>query len=827
MTAKFGARAIGIAVGFLAGLLAVAASAQQPPPVTNKNFDWVQNWQPSDFSISCGTEEGQFRPPQQQTSCFGGGRSQLDFEDYTSFAANFFESNEFDSPYHFGPVIDAFNRDGKSIRVFTSSDPFNAAIATWDVNASGNICDREGFRTMQVNLSRIRAFPPFAIALVGSHELFHAVQMGIPGNLSKGPSRFGEDKCFPPPWIEEAQADAAGIDFVRRVFPDSFPPDPKTEFGYNMAGVRPYYLPLNLDDKSTGYNTNSFWLYLGDRFHGKRFKYMLDYNKVAAPKYDGDKEDWLRWLDQQLLKDTDVRAPLSLVYPAFLTNFAAEWGPGGVGEKFGRTSTNWLTSTFGDCPQVTVSPEEPYVEFDILIEKMAGRCLSVKIAASGYNSSDLMSVKIGVLADSVEIANGLHLGFAVTNDQTGFNCAKITRKGKLPRGIVGCLLEPVTGVFEGAAATELAPAARMWNGTSLEKGAGPTSGGYYMGDPGGQTSGPAGLDIENVYILSYVPTRPWEQLLQGKPPINVKVGVGLDWSTLSVNGSDVNSGPADGKRTQTRIRAASGLAGRPADTDRIIPASTGYIDMDQAEEFFGQASVDLLTATTKMISTMTSSSPGLATFDGFVFRIAEVRVTPLGAPAPIDDELLDIIREYTVLTEKELPLGTTGTFDAVVLGIDFENTNVGYITAPNDFLKLTVLENSRGAFRARVSGRLCQTDALRMLLGGAQICQRMVPFSASISKPFAYLYQSGSQLISQQTEGEVIYNEYNLAREGLGGPLASGPGGTGTGPTGGAGGTGAGATAGSSATVCRAPLVWREFSCQLPPGADGAHEAGQ
>ncbi|MFV2002155.1 MAG: hypothetical protein ACC619_04165, partial [Paracoccaceae bacterium] len=816
MTGIFSARVIAIAVTGYVGLLAMAASAQQLPTVNGQPFASVQNWQPNDFSISCGTSTGTFRPQTRQTACMSNDQARIDFEINTWLAARFFQTNKFESPYHFGPVINGFDGAGETIRVFSGASAGVAASVSPEAAVqSGDWCDREGFRVMEINPSEISKYPGFAIAFVGSHELFHAVQMGIPGNLSKDSTRLAE--CYLPKWIDESQADASGIDFTRREFPDSFPPKPKQKFGANMAGIRPYWIPLNFKDKSTDYDTNSFWLYLGDRFHGKRFKYMLDYISEAAPIYGGGEEDWLRWLDQQLLKDPDVKAPLSLVYPAFLTNFAGEWAPGGIGENFGRTK--WLTRTFGACEKVTVSPQVPYVEIDIGLQKVAGKCLSVTISGAGLNANDLASVKIGALTDRKDIADALHLGFAFTNDQTGFNCAQITRQGKLPSGIVGCLLEPVTGVFETPVAS--LPVARMWNGTSVEKGPGPVRGGVLSGNQIRQANVAQDADIENVYILSYVPTKPWQEILEGKPPITVKIGVGLDVTTLTVGGSNVNSGAADGKRRTTRMRAASGLASRPADTDRIIPASTGYIDMDQAEEFFGQGIVDQLASTTEMLSAMYGSSPGLATFDTFVFRVAEVRVTPFGVPAPIDDELLDIVREYTVFAKEELPLGTTGTFDAMILGVDFENTNVGYITMGEDWAKLTVLENSSGAFRARVSGRLCQLNALAFFSARGQLCKRIIPFSATITKPFGYLYQANTELISQQTEGEEIYNEYNLARSGLGGPLAGGSGGSGSGPGDSSGPDNPGSAAANVFSVCPEPLVWRGFSCQPALDVDG------
>lgn len=778
-------------------------------------FNPVQNWLPDDFQIACGAKAGPFRPSPRDTPCIAY-PVQIDYETNVWSAAQAYKAAGFVSPYNFGPVINSYGSEGRSVRVFTDVTG-RSTLASVESRASprsSKNCDRESYRFMAVNPSLLRRYPSYAVGLVASHELFHAVQFGIPGELK--PNRHRLAKCLPPKWVTESHADAAAIDFTRREFPSSFPPTPGQRFATNMAGLRPYYIPLNYKHDLTAYDTNSFWLYIGDYFHNRKFKYLEDYAKASAPAYSDGKEDWLHWLDERLRNDPKINTPLYLFYPGFLTHFAGEWAPGGVGEKFRRVK--WLAKAFGRCESVTLSPQNPYEEIEVGLHKVAGKCLSVTI--TGLGSSDLVSVKIGAFTDREDIVDSLHLGFAFTNDRTGFNCAQFARKFRPPPGIAGCLFEPVTGILETGTAS--LSAARMWYASSLELGPGVAQGNVV-----------AGGEIENVYVLSYVPPEPWEEMLEGKPPITVKIGVGLEWSSLSVNGSTVNSGSADGKRSATRRRAVAAKGLTALEADMTVPQSTGWVDDQGMDAIMGGGLFDLFGEARRMGSELALEvDPTEMVRRVRLFSLADARIVPLGG-AP-SEERIEVVREFHVSPLEPLPDGATGTFPATIGGGNRERGSLYFSERVGD-ATLTVEENSHGAFRAKVSGEVCvveqssedwmkvvksaRLEGLSYEQGLAELerivpqlaavtdnfdyCPRKVHVSGAISKPFAFLYRGETRLVSVETEGEKLYNRYGPPRL-MRGMFGGGDGdGDGDGAGGGAGGGGGGA--GSSFCQCTCP----------------------
>ena len=742
-------RFVGILLALALTSFPLATSAQQAGTVNGQAFVPMNGWEPGDFRISCGGEMGVMAPKSISTSCLGANSAKiLEFEISLISAADYLANSGFAAPYHFGPVIDSFEENSlPALRVFTGADAgIFAAVSDWESSA-GNACDREGYRTMEVNTGMLARSSEHIAPLVAAHELFHAVQPAIRGVMVPSEARYLD--CYPPRWITEATADAVGIDFMRRTVPNSFPPQKGQEEAANIMGLRPYNLSLNHPGSAIGYNTNSLWMYLAEQFHNSDFTFMERYMSIPAPVYesaDGPAGDWLRWLDNRLKLDNTVDTPLYLVYPQFLTYFAGEWAKGGVAEN--ASKVKWLTAVFGGCESITLTPEKPFVEFDMEIRKVAGRCIEVNV--NGIESSDLVSIKVGAETETEIIADSLHLGFAFTTDRTKFNCSTATREGNFNGRRVGCLIEPVTGVFNDLGLKNAA--ARMWHASSLERGE-------------GGAEGAPDTSVQNTYIMSFVPTKPWQSRLDGMLTAKVKVGVGLDWSTLSVDGSNVNSGSSDGRRSSPRTRSAAALGLHPLETDRMIPPSTGHIDSGPLQMILGNMQMPS-DGNASIANLLQGKLGGNLGTDMVSFRLAKVEVIPIDDVIPQDQ--LEVVSEFMVMMDNLLPLGTVGTFDAAISGTRKDDPFILYYSPKNAPAKLTVIENSSGVFHVKVDGIVCEMNMAGAQFGKIEECRQSFFVSGEFTKPFAYLYRAETELKAERTRGEEIYDEYSGGKVGLG-----------------------------------------------------------
>ncbi|HSF95720.1 MAG TPA: hypothetical protein VLA52_11905, partial [Thermohalobaculum sp.] len=751
----------------MAAAILLLAPAGAPAQV----FSHMDNWNPNRFEISCGKAIAPYRPASRNVGCMDSHIS-FSFEVLAEMALQQYRSARFPPPYRFGPVINGLESDAMSIRLFTDRDAAGSVFAS--VNGLSGTCSRSDDFYMDVDERSLAGKPLYFIGFVAAHELIHSIMTNAPENLKSNPNR--DQGCFWPGWMEEAMADAAAIGFTRREFPNAFPIRPGTIMAENMVGLRAYNKPLyhkfganSVDD----YNTNSFWVHLADFYHSGQFKFLYDYGKVPAPTYGGNKEDWLRWLDERLTADPKVKTPLYRVYPGFLTHFAGEWARGGVGEKFGRRGpTRWLNRAFGGCATVTVTPKQNHKKIPgFKVEPMAGRCIKVRV--KGVAPSDLVTVKLGVVTPDKDVADSMHLGFADTNDQTRFNCAQKAREIKPAPGLIGCLFETVTGPVGQGAVPQLWQ--RIWHASALEVGPGV-----------GQQQRADTSAIENYYILSYVPPKPSLEKLESATAASLTVEVGLDWSSLSVSGESVNSGGDDGKRETVRRRSVSALAMEAMESDMMVAPSTGWVDDQGMAAMVGGGIWNVIAETRKMGSEMAAKVDPAGTLQGIMlFRLAEARIEPLGG-APSEDRI-EPLRTFSVAPIEPLPKGATGSFLAMISGGD-PRTRITYASPEDQPASLTVLENSESAFRATVNGVVCAMaaeemaeriggvvrsvlgDRPRMLTEGdlkrleagfepierdfAQICATRIRVSGSISKPFASLYQPGTELVSEETEGE-------------------------------------------------------------------------
>lgn len=740
-------------------LIWTSATQGSAASVGGQEFLPMENWEPGDFLISCGDVFGELSPSSPSLDCPNSSHPNVqEFEIAAISALDHLRKIGLKSPYHFGPVMyvgslvdTLFGNETEAIRVFTGTDPGAYAHISPLGSSNAEPCSREGFRAMTIFPSAMLNQPSHNLSRIAAHELFHAIQFGIPGLAYSNNIRGGG--CLPANWITEAMADAVGIDFMRREYRYSFPPNPKDPSSGYYAGLRSYSDSLHRPGSGTdGYKTSSFWLYLADRFHNRNLSFLADYLSHEPPIFAsnvGPVPDWLRWLDDRLMWDNDVQTPFHFVYPRFLTYFASDWAKGGVGEKY--NPKEWLKNAF-TCKQVVLSPQNAYEEFGMELAPISGKCLIVSI--EGIAPSDLVSVKVGVLTSNIQVADSLHLGLAFTNDATGFNCSKASREGSLPAGVDSCLLEPWTGEFLESASPNAGvrtPAARLWYGSSIEKGTVPQTSGEFQG-------------LTNVYVLSHVPVKSWQSQIQGQPWPKFRVGVGLDWAALNVDGNDVNTGQNDGSRSAARRRAAAALGIYPIETDRMIPATIGNIDIDGVgrafEAFLNRQNPGV------SINKILEAQNGVNFGTEFVsFRLADTEVIPITGPIP--EETLEIVREFLVMVEDVIPVGTTGTFKGTIQGNDRNKPDFLYYSPVP--AQVEILENSHGAFRARVDGIVCEMDLnpMKLMLGNVNKCRRSFFVSGGISKPFAYLYRADTELTSIETEGERYYDRFNAPRRNL------------------------------------------------------------
>jgi len=823
----------------LGGLLALAvctpASAQiEPFPFSfGDEFEniRVQNWDPVHVELACGKPKHPARPTLQDVSCFSEEIQKL-FPQMFPFAAVWYLDQKLRSPDGLGPVIRSYAQpDVKVIRVF-SHPGYPDALAY----VSPDSCNRDSDTVLALVPEAMAQSASWAHAqaTVAAHELYHAMDMA--GPTAKRCSRVG---WYRPHWISEAIPDAMGTKFAEFAVGSAFPVSRFSDLGFQLVGLRPYFFPLNYpfeeleitgsDGKhhplTYAYETSSFWVYLTDRFHHGNVRFLQSYLDTEAPAYGGGKEDWLAWLDANLSSDKKVKAPLYTVLPSFFTDFAAQVGKGGRGVKFGREL--WMDTAFDGCEPISLSPTHSYAEIEVSIDNLAAVCLSVKVA--DVAPDDLVSIKLGVLTEDLDLADSLHLGMAFTNDASRFNCAKATREGKLPQGVTGCLFEPVTGNFRRGRGN--IRAARMWFASSFEYG------------PGGQTAkigkNTATGAIENVYILARVPTELETRFNDGKRRTEtVRLAAGIDVTTLNVEGAKVNKGPADGKRAAKRTRATGAMRLRPSETDRSEPAHAGYMDLGPAEQILGQEVVDLVAANSDILSQAKNAFPGMLDSGLVLFKLAESEVIPPAAPVPLENELIEVIREFSVVVPEPIGVGATGSFEVMIVGTNRRVVGTVYGSPKDQLATVTIEENSDTVFRARVEGMVCEYN---MLAGPVdQPCQRKFHLSGSIVKPFAYLYQPDSELVSIQTEGEILYNRYQTAQFGAMMEQTDGneAGGGGPGPGAGSGDGSGAAGMGSVATIlecdcacpdavvpdtpqCRAQCVSELALCKAGDAASG------
>jgi len=316
------------------------------------------------------------------------------------------------------------------------------------------------------------------------HETFHALEYGdqLMANCFKGGM-----------WIREGLADGASLYLINRKWPNY---SGRLDGSNSATGLRHYDWPLNFStgrrkigdtslEAKTSYLTSSFWRFFADNFGGiKVFPHFLD--KPLAK--DASNEDLLKWLDERLKTEPDIKSGLYLAYPHFVSEFASyggsrytsfAWRSFGKGEA---ARTAWLNEGFTACHQMTLTPGNSVQEITISVMKVAAICIRVKMEGFSGNVTE----KIEVLADRLDHLDQLHLGWAWKIGPDGTeNCYE--KHKSLKSKWSPCVLKafsqtgPSTGRY-----------ARTWPSEMID-----------FGESSGKSA-------ERIYILSNVAVKPWK-----------------------------------------------------------------------------------------------------------------------------------------------------------------------------------------------------------------------------------------------------------------------------------------------------------------------------
>lgn len=765
----------------LAGLAAQAAAQDSVLSYPNIFSDHVEDWTPDSYVLECGPPDGPERPEPADYSCVTIQTREM-LETHLGGASVYYQWTHLGSPDGLGPVIDSYaaavDATRKVVRIFAEPVAGGAAYLNAD-------CGDSPDQYIAIDPASIQRQPKVIVAQSGAHELHHGVFYGAtPGG-----------GCDIAEWIREGMADAISFDYSRRHLPAMFPIT-AAYWKDRATGLRPYNVPLSYDFasgplRSSEYKTSSLWNFLAWRYHVGGFSYSQDYMDNFTEAHRGDDFAALEWLDAQLKADEEVGMGLYRVFPAFLTDFIGLWDSGDFPESYSRTE--WIAHGFNGCETVTVSPADPYKEIDIGVRAMTGRCLTVRV--EGLEPQHAAFVKIGAFTDALEISDGLHLGFGFTDDQSAFNCARAARTGALPRELIGCVIEPVTGVFEHGSRS--ISSARMWLANSVEP------------ELAQQRNIRAGAGIENVYVLSYVPSvlekgrmapaRP-NRATRDPRMFSVKLGIGLEVSELTVDGKPVTRPASDPTRTRLRTKAMGSVGSADRTMDQLVPFTTGYLD---TEGVLDDGARPLQTRDPGTIL------PGLSAFAQLT--LTDTSVDPHGLPFNVKDTHPKV--SYRVYLEK-VAAGQTGRVEGYAIGNDPDLPREHMLANPRDApAEVIIEENSATVFGARIRATLCEFDLRDMRAGGPR-CLREVQVSGRIVKPFAFLYRYGGTLRSIETEGERIYNATTPATTAALGPTGPGVPGTpapGGGGAGGGGGEGVGTSDNTGACDC---------ACPAPPAAD-------
>ena len=94
-----------------------------------------------------------------------------------------------------------------------------------------------------------------------------------------------------------------------------------------------------------------------------------------------------------------------------------------------------MKKSFGGCQTIYLNKTEASDYVDVDIEPLAGKCIIVRVGALGKSGiaddeSATVQVAATVMSGSTDARDGLHLGFAESNDKEAFHCAAEVKRDR-------------------------------------------------------------------------------------------------------------------------------------------------------------------------------------------------------------------------------------------------------------------------------------------------------------------------------------------------------------------------------------------------------------
>jgi len=582
------------------------------------------------------------------------------------------------------------------------------ASATSQCSEDGRFIDNLGWIKLGPKIS---TFPPHVIYWFVAHEMFHTLQYSQPAFLQA-------QTCGMPPWLGEGTANAVGLKMMEEHFGvGHFNPPLSTGPGPSVYGLRPYHIGFttNIDEalaehepthKNMSYKTSSFWRYIADRYHGGSMNYLARW--MSHPMQG--KDDWLKWVDDQLRTDQKIKTRLYMVFPDFQANFAT-WAP----QKYKHLNQEeWREIAYDHCLEVNLSPQQASQKLNFDLEPISTRCIRVR--ATGISQGNVASIKIMAEDDDSRRLDNLHFGAASLSAKVrslgkDFSCYRDSKAmGREP----ACIDKPFTGKHKGSHQVNSAQ-------TKLVK--------TWLNQP--QIPGNGALD--NLYVISHTPLRPREYQHSSREKQAVSLTLGLDLTSLS--------------------SSAKGKAKRGSSTVNLKPGSP--VPMKGSEDPAQIASEDRASKEAYRISK--SAAAGISITDKGILSIS---MTDRGLDSDPENELVGGLT-YTVNPyDLTIPFGSKGKFPAK-LTTAFE---INRILDPNSIIvpvpeeqamgSIDVIEFSDELLHLEVKGNYCRIGNLDKKTGK---CNKIETVEGTIIKPFGWAYDGGQDFVSIDTPGMAEY----------------------------------------------------------------------
>lgn len=230
-----------------------------------------------------------------------------------------------------------------------------------------------------------------------AHELFHALQFtydrkfGSLDMIRKGAP--GKETMV------EGMADGAAMYLVSIKFPGYLEKQESTD---RVLGGFKYDIMFLTAEGLDAYYTRSFWFHVAERFGGVSVLERLLRRNLSGLSM----ADRIRWLDEGLKNNPEIREGLYTIFPHFTTELAS-YGSG----RYERVKpSEWLRWTLGGCKFIEFNPQtevEANRVFEIL-GPIEAQC--VETTWNGF--PDDGQLQIEVIGKSREVVDQIHLGIA-------------------------------------------------------------------------------------------------------------------------------------------------------------------------------------------------------------------------------------------------------------------------------------------------------------------------------------------------------------------------------------------------------------------------------